>query len=444
MMNKKPSMDIAPRKSKPDSKLKADLDLDKEKKFNEALGGNDDKSNVSTPELKKKQTEMPKKKKKNSWKNMSKKQKTGFIAAIVVLVVVGVFLIYWFGFAQRGEIDEPVEIVGEEPTGPLTKSPLTGLDLPTATAEQTPMAIVIENLTTVRPQLGLSKADVVYEFLAEGGITRFLAIFAANDVEGDELLGPVRSLRAYFVPVGLELLAPVYHVGGAPNALQRAREWGMRDINQFFDSKYFWRDNVVNGQGSPHNMWTQMPEVKYAIRDHSWPQDDGKNIRSWEFGEEASVDERGEITRINVPFSSGRYNVTWEYDEAKNRFMRFQGEYEHHLDRNNDEQLSARNVVVQYCETGPLAGDDGKSRLDIKNDEGEGDALAFFNGEVIEATWKKEDRNARTIFYERGSDKEIEFIPGNFWVEVLPTDKEVTWESAEVLEETDEISIEEI
>jgi len=431
---KKPSMDIRPQKAKRSQKPKSQLDINKEKKFTEAIGEKADptvvakKVNTGLKPMKNSDKEPSKKK---FWRDWNKKQRAVFIIVLILVIAIGGFLTYWYGFAQQGKVEEPAPPVAEEPQGPMTKSPLTGLEVPPATAEQTPMAVVIENLSTVRPQSGLSKADVVYEFLAEGGITRFLVVFASNDVLDPDLIGPVRSLREYFVPIGLELLAPVYHVGGAPNALERAREWGMRDVNQFFDSKYFWRDSAINGQGAPHNMWTRMPEVKYAIRDHGWPQDDGKNIRAWKFTDEASLGERGDVNTISVPFSSGRYNVTWTYDKEKNRYARFQGDgtSDPHLDRNNDEQLTARNIVVQYCDSYPLPGDD-KSRIVVENEEGEGDALIFNNGEVQEATWKKENRDARTIFYKRGTDEEIEFIPGQFWVEVVPTDKEVTWEES--------------
>ncbi|MFC1721428.1 DUF3048 domain-containing protein [Patescibacteria group bacterium] len=427
---KKPSMDIAPQRKSSSEKPKAALGAAKEKKFSEALGENKAVSTsvAETDSVESQDNQPAMTTKKKFWKDWSKKQRLIFVVVLAIVVAAGLFLTYWYGFAQRGQIEEPEDVVVEDPQGPLDRSPLTGLEVPPATAVQTPMAIVIENLTTVRPQSGLSRADVVYEFTAEGGITRFLVIFASNEILEPELIGPVRSLRSYFVPIGLELLAPVYHVGGAPNALERAREWGMRDVNQFFDSKYFWRDTSVNGQGAPHNMWTRMPEVKYAVRDHSWPQDDGQNIRAWEFKDEASMAERGEINEVHVPFSSGRYNVTWVYDQTKNRFDRYQGDGtdEPFTDRNNEEQITARNVVVQFCETSRIAGDD-KGRLDIKNSEGEGDALAFFDGQVVEASWKKENRDARTIFYKRGTDEEIEFIPGQFWVEVISQDKEVTW-----------------
>lgn len=369
----------------------------------------------------------PDEKKKRFWKDWGKKRRIVFVVVLaVILVTAG--LVYWFVFATPGSINLPEVTVPkeEEPAGPMTPSPLTGLEVPIATAEQIPMAIVIENLSSIRPQSGLTQADVVYEFLAEGGITRFLAVFASNDVNKPDLIGPVRSLRSYMIPVGLELLAPIYHVGGAPNALELAKEWKMRDVNQFFDSKYFWRDSSVNGQGAPHNMWTRMPEIKYAVRDHGWPQDDGKNIQAWKFRDEALIDERGDVGTIMVRFSSGSYNVEWIYDKTKNRYTRNQAGIEQ-TDRNNKKPVTARNIVVQYCQINSISGDD-KGRIDVKNDAGEGPALVFNDGRVTEATWKKKDRNSRTIFYDKASGEEMRFIPGNFWIEVPPVDKETTWE----------------
>jgi hypothetical protein len=426
---KRPSMDIQPQRKSEVEIPKSNLDAEKATKFSQALGETPVSSATGTKPDSPEKNMSATKVRKRFWKDWSKKQRIVFSIVLAVIIAAGSFLVYWYGFAQRGEVEEPEVVVVEEPTGPLNRSPLTGLQVPPASAAQTPMAIVIENLSTVRPQSGLSKADVIYEFLAEGGITRFLVVFASTDVIEPDLIGPVRSLREYFVPVGLELLAAVYHVGGSPGGLDRARDWGLRSVNQFFDSKYYWRDSAINGQGAPHNMWTRMPETKFAIRDHSWAQDDGQNIRAWEFSEAAMADKVGEVNYIKVPFSSGSYNVFWEYDKEAKVYKRYQGDdmSTPHLDRNNDEQLQVSNIVVQYCPSYPMPGDD-KSRIVVENIEGEGDALVFFDGGIIEATWKKEDRNARTIFYKRGTSEEIEFVPGQFWVEVVPTGKEVTWQ----------------
>lgn len=417
-MTPKPNLDIAPKRKSATTPPIAQLDQTQATKFEEAMG---------TPAKKSPDLVNPGQAKKRFWKDWDKRRKIIF-TVVVIAILVAAGLVYWFVFASPGKITLP-EIIppaAEEPLGPMTHSPLTGLEVPTATAEQTPMALVIENMSSIRPQSGLSRADVVYEFLAEGGITRFLAIFASTDVTEPNVIGPIRSLRAYMIPVSLELLAPVYHVGGAPNALELAKEWKMRDVNQFFDSKYFWRDSSVNGQGSPHNVWTRMPEVKYAVRDHGWPQDDGKTIVAWKFKDEAPIDQRGNVNQINVQFSSGSYNVEWTYDKTKNRYARSQAGVEH-TDRNTKEQLTARNVVVQYCQIDAISGDD-KGRIDVKNDEGEGAALVFNDGKVTEATWKKKDRNSRTIFYDKATGEEMKFIPGNFWIEVPPESKQTTWE----------------
>ncbi|EKD49634.1 MAG: hypothetical protein ACD_63C00088G0001 [uncultured bacterium] len=411
-----PSMDIAPKAKRTN---KVQFDKKETEKLKKALEGSNKPSNFGQNGGSKKFFQ------KKFWKEWTKGEKAVFLVVLIAAASVVGFLLYRFYYMKPKPSKPEVQIEEKGSEGPMMKSPLTGIDVPTANAKQTPMMVIIENLSTVRPQSGMSKADIIYEFLAEGGITRFGVVFGTNDVTEPDLIGPVRSLRSYFIPISLELLAPVYHVGGAPNALERAREWGMRDVNQFFDAKYFWRDSAVNGQGSPHNVWTRMPETKLAIHNH-WPTDDAVNIDAWKFKNEALIAERGNISNIIVPFSSGNYNVRWQYDSKKNRFDRFNFE-EAHTDRNNKEQLTARNIVVQYCGVGGLTGDD-KGRLEIQNDQGEGDALVFYDGKVIESTWKKSDKNTRTKFYKRGTTEEVEFIPGNFWIEVVPTDKEVTWE----------------
>lgn len=367
------------------------------------------------------------KSKKRFWKDWSKKQKIIFVVVLsVIAVLIAGFLVFWFVFDGKSMFlkdkgKEEVAVV-EEIKSPENMSPLTGEYFDPVPAKRTPMAIVVENLSTVRPQPGLGSADVVYEFLAEGGITRFLTIFASRDVLDPYKIGPVRSLRSYFIPPSYNIGAPVYHVGGAPNALEIASAWSIRDVNQFFGPQYFWRDHSLS---APHNVFTRTDLTQYAVRDHGWPLDDGRNIKEWKFVDEAAKENRGDTSTIYCPFSAGNYNVKWEYDKENNKYLRFHVDTPH-LDGNNDEQIAVKNVVVEYVTSGRIEGDD-KGRLEIKNVEGEGKALVFNNGKVIEGIWKKASKDERERIYD-SSGKEVEFARGQFWIEMMPVEKKVTWE----------------
>src|SRR5581483_1401572 len=117
-----------------------------------------------------------------------------------------------------------------------------------------PFAVVVENHPDARPQSGLSQADVVYEALAEGGITRFLAIFQSQDVKS---IGPVRSARTYFNDWAQEWGAVYAHVGGNSDALAliKAGIPGVSDADQFFNDPYFTR---ISSRRPPHNTYTSI------------------------------------------------------------------------------------------------------------------------------------------------------------------------------------------
>jgi len=118
-------------------------------------------------------------------------------------------------------------------------SPLTGEQVADeAATKQVVTAIMIENSPDARPQSGIKDAGVVYEAIAEGGITRFLTL---HQQDKPQLVGPVRSLRIYFLDWLAPYNASVAHVGGSADALAEVRNGSYRDIDQFFNADSYWR-----------------------------------------------------------------------------------------------------------------------------------------------------------------------------------------------------------
>ncbi|MFH1536378.1 MAG: DUF3048 domain-containing protein [Patescibacteria group bacterium] len=281
-----------------------------------------------------------------------------------------------------------------------------------------PQTIVIENFVSVRPQAGLGDANLVYEVLAEGGITRFLAVYASGD--HIDLIGPVRSARHYLVDLSEEYHGIFAHIGGSPQALGilNVNDY-LTDLNQFGYSQYYWRDENLD---APHNLFTSSDFMLFAQRDLLTEDQEGE-YDAWKFKEEALMKNRPtEEKYVKVNFSSSSYEVEWKYDADSNEYLRFNGGVEH-LDKNSEEQLAVSNIVVQYAETSLL--EENTGRLDIKT-LGEGDMIVFQDGAYIEGTWKKEERGDRTKFYD-SFDEEIEFNPGKTWVEIVPVDNEVLY-----------------
>lgn len=275
-----------------------------------------------------------------------------------------------------------------------------------------PVAIMIENLVSSRPQAGLDKANLVYEVLVEGGITRFLAVFASG--EDVKKIGPVRSARAYYLDWAKELNAVYAHIGGSPEALRLVPQYDILDLNQFYNSQYFWR---ASERPAPHNLYTSGELLARAVRDKKWDQT-GK-YDSWKYQKKenpASI-----AKTLTLDFSTYNYRVEYKYDPEENDFVRYLAGAEQVMEEGG--KIRVKNVIVQFVKT--RLGD-SEGRLNIET-TGEGEARIYRDGQETLGTWKKTTRESRTLYYDVAG-KEIELNRGTTWVEVIPTDRTVTFE----------------
>jgi len=289
-----------------------------------------------------------------------------------------------------------------------------------------PLGIMVENHLDSRPQSGLAGADVVYEAVAEGGITRFLAVFYCRAAAKDVLVGPVRSARTYFLDWISEYADyPLYaHVGGAnlpgkANALGQVGDYGWlamgNDLNQFsLGYPTFWRDYERLGRpvATEHTMYSKTDRLWEAAEKRGLTQTDEDGNRwdeeftPWKF--EDAAEEKGSVAKISLSFwDYADYDVRWDYDRETNVYRRSNGG-QSHQDLNSGHQMTASVVIVQFSrETGPI--DELKHLL--YQTIGTGEAIIFQNGQVIEGSWAKESRTERTIFYNE-QKKEVAFSRG--------------------------------
>lgn len=284
-----------------------------------------------------------------------------------------------------------------------------------------PYAVMIENLPVTRPQSGLSQASIVYETLAEGGSTRFMALFDP-DIK-IPILMPVRSSRPYYLEWLSEYHALYVHAGGSPKALAMIRDNpDIVNLNTLSrDSGYFWRDKTI---AAPHNLVISSDKIFLALNAKKlW--DQVPSFRSWLFKDEAALADRGADGKtINFNFSYGKsFKVAYKYDQANNVYWRYNSD-QPHLDKNTGQQISAKNVIVQLVPQPTIDGE--KGRLAIKV-EGNGKAWIYRDGQVIEGTWQKNSRTDRTIFSD-ANGQEVQLNRGNTWVHVLPVNQAVTYE----------------
>lgn len=281
------------------------------------------------------------------------------------------------------------------------------------------IGVMIENLVTVRPQAGLSAAPLVYETLAEGGISRFVVFF--NGDENLAKIGPVRSARPYYIEWVSEFDAVYSYCGGSPTALAAISGLEIKDINQIGGfPQYYWRDASLS---APHNLFTSSELLSRALRDQGLDQEEPE-YRSWKYKTQASLSDRPDGSKtIHIDFSSGAsYDTEFKYDRENNDYVRYQLGTTH-KDSNNGSDIRAKNVAVIRVPAEDYEPEKGRLILDVA---GTGQAYIFIDGEKIEGTWEKENRTARTLFYDQ-DEKEVEFNRGNTWVVVVPGDRAISY-----------------
>lgn len=371
------------------------------------------------------------------------------IAAIIIYVVSASASFSVFSNTMGGRlgtstssiIPGPATALEEDPGEPKTEScPLDG-EMHTKKAKEAwelrrPLAVMIENHKESRPQSGLTSADVVYEAVAEGGITRFMAVFLCN--LSDIQIGPVRSARTYYLDWLSEYDALYAHVGGAntpgpANALGQIIDYKIKDLNQFsIGFPTFWRDYQRLGHpvATEHTMYSTTQKLWDIGAKRGWTATDEKGVRwdanfvPWKFKEDKS---EPKATKISVTFwqSQGDYTVEWNYDATCNCYKRKNGGVDH-TDLNNKKQVSPKNLVVRFQTESP-ANDGYEGNVHrLYGNKGQGKALIFIDGGVIEGKWSKASRISREKFFD-DKGQEIQFNKGQIWLQTVPTGSPVTY-----------------
>jgi hypothetical protein len=307
-----------------------------------------------------------------------------------------------------------------------------------------PLVAMIENHADSRPPSGLSKADIIYEAVAEGGITRFMAIFYCNVAATEVKIAPVRSARIYFIDWASEYgTKPIFmHVGGANNfsgsgdtakevrALEYLETLGWRvpkgnDFDTTYDSGYpvFWRnyERLDREVATEHTMMVSIDAAYAEAEKRGLTSKDAKGVpwdkgyTPWKFADGKTISSP-KASQIAFSFWKGKpdYDVQWKYDPTNNVYLRSTGG-QVHIDLENKEQLSTSNIVIIFTQEKDSI---DKNLHTYYKTVGTGDALIFQNGDVISGTWQKTDRTSRTIFKD-SKGKEITFARGRTFIEVL-------------------------
>ena len=280
-----------------------------------------------------------------------------------------------------------------------------------------PIAVMIDNHISARPQKNLSKADIVFETSVESGITRYMPIYWSNAVNE---VGPIRSARQYY----LEFLSPydaIYiHDGCASSSDARVNACGNLynyNIEDIANTVGAWRRS---DRYAPHNEYSSTISVwDYASQNSISGLSD--NFEAWQFKKDLPINMRGTKTKVSISFWGdlsnyyGDYDVEWVYDSAANNYIRKIGG-NNDIDEATGQVIRAKVVVVQevtMTETYDISGHV------IVETIGSGKSKILQDGKIYDATWEKTNRTDRTSY--KGTDgKDFVFNRGLIWIEALP------------------------
>ncbi len=333
------------------------------------------------------------------------------VIAIMLLLSGTGFAVYWFIFRDTTPpAPAAVPLPEPEPTPEPILSKLSGREVAESINSRSVYSVQIENSPEARPQSGLIDADIVFEAIAEGGITRFNALYHDNIPAN---IGPIRSLRPYFVDFFLPFDASIVHAGGSAEAINDIRTLGLKDIDHG-NSPIFRR---VTNRYAPHNLYSTGQQLLdlHAERGYSSKFTSLKRKKP-----EAS--ETPTATAINLNISSRLYNVDFSYDKATNTYLRSQAGMEH-VDADTKRRISPDVVVV------PIIGRRAHPNRvhNIYDTVGSGKLYVFQDGQVVEGKWEKASRDAQWILT-ADSGEAIELNAGQAWFSIVESAERVSYQ----------------
>lgn len=302
------------------------------------------------------------------------------------------------------------------PTATPSPTPLTGtLTFARGAIEQRPLAIMFDNHPAAYPQTGMDGAVMVFEALAEYGLTRYMGVFVPGISPDREEIGAVRSARLYFVQWAMGLSAVFVHAGGSPDSLalaESATEIVNMDALRRDGERYFYRKRE---RDPPHNLYTTSAELQRFLAEQDAAVPD-LSAQGFLFKPDLPPDERPSSQRLSYYFIHADDPAGWIYDPETNGYFRLRRN-KPHVDGLTNQQLWFKNVVVMEVYETPVPGDD-KGRIEQRV-VGEGRARFFLDGHAYAGHWRKPAVAWPLRFY-YADDTEVMFNVGPVWIVALP------------------------
>ena len=341
------------------------------------------------------------------WSNWGRWKKIT-VSFLVVLFIAAATAAALYSTYWRQNQPELVVTKHKKPAPTTVASPLTGLQIDPSLAGRPVTGIMIENSPDARPQSGIQDAGVVFEAIAEGGITRFMTLY--QDAQ-PQYIGPVRSLRPYYLDMAAPFQASIAHVGGSPEALSEVRNGHYRDIDQFFNSGYYWR---ISSRFAPHNVYTSFEKLDQLNKAKGYT---SSQYTPWLRKKDKKLATPTAAT-IDFQISSPLYYAHYDYDAASNTYNRSEGGAAHKMLTSAGDKTGVQlhpNVVIAAVMNYGIASDGQHSTY---ADTGSGTAYIFQDGGVTVGQWHKAD-NATMITFTDDKGAPFKINAGQTWVTLV-------------------------
>lgn len=264
--------------------------------------------------------------------------------------------------------------------------------------------VSVDNHKNAYPQSDLDKADRVYELLAEGGITRYIACFESRSTDK---AGPIRSARYYFAHIVNGEDGVFAHAGGNTDALNLIPSLGLKDMDEIYNAGgYFYRNS---DRKMPHNLYADTSVLAEGAEKRNYEM---THLKALPQGE-ASGGEEAVLADIRFSASSSeKYYVSFEWTE-EGLYRRYMRGIPHITEQGNE--IMTENVIILEIPSRSVKKEEIQSEMDVT---GSGDARFMTGGRYYAGTWSKDNSSDPfTYGYEGG---EMLFEGGHAWVLIVP------------------------
>lgn len=358
----------------------------------------------------------------NSTYRVKSTKKGGLKLLIIILVslVIIAGILFALKVLNKGQVETNAK--GEQNVEE-TKKEEPKVQIVDVNSKTRPYAVMINNNHDAWPQCGLKDAYLVYEIIAEGGITRMMALYKDKL---PEKVGSVRSARHYFIDYADENDAIFIHWGGSPQAYSRINT-GVADLDGMaLEGSVFFRDKSLKRAYEHTGFVNLVKAAKYA-EEKGYTRETNEDLLLNYSATEIDLNKKAEAESANEITLKYSYHHTtsYEYDKENKVYKRFMSG-KANVDLQTNEQYTAKNIIVYKVKNYTLSDGENKGRQELSN-VGSGSGYYISCGYAVPITWEKTSHSGQTVYkYQNG--EEITVNDGNTFIQIMPMDSVITIE----------------